>query len=80
MKYHYHERFSEHWLDIVKMVEENYAQDYNDSDHLVLSNNTLSEGINIPKEHKKIAYQLEPLVENHWWKVKDIVVNTGVNK
>lgn len=73
MKYHYHERFSEHWFDIIKMVEENYAQDYNDSDHLVLSNNTLSEGINIPKEHKKIAYQLEPLVENHWWKVEDIV-------
>ena len=37
MKYHYNDRFKEHWEDVTKMVEENYSQDYDDNDCLILS-------------------------------------------
>ena len=81
MRYYYGSRFKEHWEDIAKMVEENYSQDYDDNDCLILSVHLIKDihnGVEIiedynPDYNKKIVYQLEPLVENHWFGMTDMI-------
>jgi hypothetical protein len=77
MKYHYNDRFKEHWGDVTKMVEENYSQDYDDNDCLILSAHLINDiytGVEMmPDCNKKIVYQLEPLVENHWVETTEII-------
>jgi hypothetical protein len=81
MRYYYGSRFKEHWEDIAKMVEENYSQDYDDNDCLILSVHLIKDihnGVEIiedynPDYNKKIVYQLEPLVENHWCGMTDMI-------
>lgn len=77
MRYYYGSRFKEHWEDISKMVEENYSQDYDENDCLILSghliNDIYSGKETIPDYNKKIVYQLEPLVENHWCGMTDLI-------
>ena len=81
MRYYYGSRFKEHWEHIAKMVEENYSQDYDDNDCLILSVHLIKDihnGVEIiedynPDYNKKIVYQLEPLVENHWFGMTDMI-------
>jgi hypothetical protein len=77
MRYYYGSRFKDHWEDIAKMVEENYSQDYDENDCLILSghliNDIYSGKETIQDYNKKIVYQLEPLVENHWWGMTDMI-------
>jgi hypothetical protein len=77
MKYYYSDRFKPHWEDLVAMIEENYSQDYGDDTCLVLSANLIMEIYEnkkeIPDYNKKIVYQIEPLVKNHWWSFDSMI-------
>ena len=56
MRYYYGSRFKEHWEDIAKMVEENYSQDYDDNDCLILSThliNDIHNGVEIIEDYNK---------------------------
>jgi tetratricopeptide (TPR) repeat protein len=59
------------------MVEENYANDYDENDVLVMAihhHRTIEEIKTSNPNHKKIIiYQLEPLSKNHWWNEEFIV-------
>ena len=78
MKYYYWITFDYHWEDITKMVDENYAHEYDSNDVLVLAvhhHQTIEQIKENNPDHKKIIiYQLEPLVDNHWWS-KDYIVS-----
>jgi predicted O-methyltransferase YrrM len=77
MNYYYHDRFNEHWKDIEIMIEENYSEDYDDDTGLVLSVNLLFDihrkKKELPKHKKLIAYQLEPIINNHWWDFNEMI-------
>jgi tetratricopeptide (TPR) repeat protein/predicted O-methyltransferase YrrM len=59
------------WDDVSKMVDENYAREYEHNDVLVMaahhhhSIETIKD--NNPGHGKIIIYQLEPLNKSHWW-------------
>jgi len=68
------------WYDVIAMVDENYNRDENHNDLFLLGCYMHQTVDQIKKEiysqhqySKTIAYQLEPLVENHWWKVDKIL-------
>jgi tetratricopeptide (TPR) repeat protein len=66
-----------HWIDIIQMVKENYIEGYCENDLLVISNHLFSPIEKIkecyPDHNRVIVYQLEPLVENHWWDIDFII-------
>lgn len=77
MKYYYHDRYNEHWKDIELMIEENYVEDPSEDACVILSTNLLldiyCQRIPMPNHAKKIAYQLEPLIQNHWFSRNTII-------
>ena len=64
---------------LAKMVDENYATEENENDlfvmalYLNLSGTQLKEEFAHRNFNKLIIYQLEPLVEAHWWTTDKIV-------
>lgn len=71
------------WLEIVDMISENYVTNEN-HDSMVIINSSRNNNINDLKEdpwvksknyNKLIAYQLEPLIEPHYWSVNQMIEN-----
>lgn len=81
MQYYYsNEQLPSHWHDIVTMVEENYRTQDNANDVFLLGcymhygvEKVVKQIYSEKTYNKVIAYQLEPLVSNHWWTVDRII-------
>jgi hypothetical protein len=79
MKYYYSNVNVSHWNMLLKSIDENYASEYDPEDVLILGMylNRSVDGIKQVIDHqtrnKLIIYQLEPLVENHWWEPDFII-------
>lgn len=77
MRYYYSISLNYHWESLSKMIDENYSHEYDPNDILVLSvhhHQTIDQIKDQNPGHKKIIiYQLEPLVENHWWNIDYII-------
>lgn len=70
---------SNHWIDIISMIEDNYSNCYNQSDILIVGQCVFESVEEIksryPGFNRYIVYQLEPLSENHWIKKETIINN-----
>lgn len=69
------------WYDVVQMVEENYSTLENSNDVCLIGCFIHKPIYQIKKEidpnnyyNKFIAYQLEPLVDNHWWSIEKLLL------
>lgn len=78
-KYVYSSRFSNHWIDLLKMVEYNYAHELNPKDTLVIGHCVFEDINKIKKQfygaERYIVYQLEPLHKNHWHSIEKLISN-----
>jgi len=78
MIYYYTSSHSLHWNDISHMIDDNYAQEYEHNDVLVMNIHHYQTVEQIkefnPGYRKIIIYQLEPLTKNHWWGI-DLIVS-----
>ena len=73
------DQYADHWRDISLMLEDNYSEYSHDATVLINTApryhiNTFKNS-NMIKYNRVIAYQLEPLIENHWYSVETIVRN-----
>lgn len=78
MNYWYTTQQSDLWFDLMDMINENYYQDCSPNDLIVFGAHHFQtiDQIRIDNPHcnKIIIYQLEPLIEDHWWK-KDFIIS-----
>lgn len=77
-KYVYLDFLYHHWEDISHMVEENYSKYLKPNDSLIIgacSKHTVSEMRETYDADRFIVYQLEPLYEDHWHPVSNILSN-----
>lgn len=81
MKYFYKSMLSSFWVMLTQMVEENYASEYETNDTLIMGLNLYYSSDILRNEYisnkcdKLIIYQLEPLVENHWWSIDKVIAS-----
>ena len=77
MKYLFEDTYAKHWLDITKMLEENYNEEIKDSSVVVgaCAKRPFSDFKALSEGRKVIVYQLEPLVNNHWHLPENIITN-----
>jgi predicted O-methyltransferase YrrM len=79
MKYIQPILFAPFWDDVSKMIEENYANEYSENDCVIIGvccfNNVNNIKNDFPYHDKYIAYQLEPLVKDHWHSLEKIISN-----
>ena len=68
---------SYHWNDIIQMINENYAHEYEHNDLLIMGvhhHHSIEKIKSENPEHGKvIIYQLEPLNKSHWWSEDHII-------
>lgn len=80
MKYFFLERYKPFWEDLMAMLDENYCYDL-DIDTTVIIGACAQYSIDelrnngAPLRKRIIVYQLEPLVETHWFSPKSIIQN-----
>ena len=78
MIYRWRSLYSDHWQMMVNMIEENYANVNNCDAFLVLGLNCFFSCTQLKEQfntERLITYQLEPLVDQHWWKPELILKN-----
>lgn len=80
MRYYYLEKYGQHWVDIMAMLEMNYCQNLDKDTSVIIGacaqysveELKKTEGL---KNRNIIVYQLEPLLEHHWHPSKKIIDN-----
>lgn len=79
MIYYYSILQADHWDMLSKMVDDNYTEGSQPNDvvifQLYLNQACRELKTTLNCSGRLIVYQLEPLVENHWWKTERIIKN-----
>lgn len=78
MRYWYTSAQCDFWPDVIGMIEENYIEGYDHNDVVVFASHHFQTIDEIKNENagcnKVIIYQLEPLIDDHWWN-KDFIIS-----
>lgn len=79
MNYNHPIAMNEHWLDVRSMIFENYLGDFEPTDIISIGTTAFQNMEQMRRDYpnfkKYIAYQLEPLADNHWHNKEKIIQN-----